>query len=67
MKFILTKRQRVFNSIKGLFIQSFYYKGQEVFVKFCEVKNKKYYIHEYQKKIYYNIYEINFSFVEKNR
>ena len=49
---------------KGLFIRSYDREGRDAFDKRVKIKNKLYYMTEVQEKLYYNIYEIKFRFIE---
>ena len=44
MKFILTRRKRMSDYFKGLFIRSYDREGREAFDKRIKIKNKIYYI-----------------------
>ena len=64
MKFILTRRKRMSDYFKGLFIRNYDREGRVAFDKRVKIKNKLYYMTEVQEKLYYNIYEIKFRFIE---
>ena len=64
MKFILTRRKKMCDCFKGLLIRSCDREGRFAFDKRVRIKNKLYYMTEVQEKLYYNIYEIKFRFIE---
>lgn len=64
MKFILIKNKKMSDYFKGLFIRSYDREGREAFDKRIKINNKIYYMTEVQEKLYYNIYEIKFRFIE---
>lgn len=64
MKFILIKNKKMSDCFKGLFIRSYDREGREAFDKRIKINNKIYYMTEVQEKLYYNIYEIKFRFIE---
>lgn len=65
MKFILIKNKKMSDYFKGLLLRKYDREGRDAFDKMIRIKNKTYFMTELQEKLYYNIYEINFSFVEK--
>lgn len=65
MKFILTKKKKISNCFKGLLLRSYDREGRDAFDRMIRIKNKTYFITELQERLYYNIYEINFRFIER--
>lgn len=65
MKFILTKDKKISKIFKGLFLRAYEREGRNAFDKMIRINNKVYYMTELQERLYYNIYEINFRFIER--
>lgn len=65
MKFILIKNKRMSDYFKGLFLRKYDREGRDAFDKMIRINNKTYYMTELQERLYYNIYEINFRFIER--
>ena len=63
MKFILTRRKRMSDYFKGLFIRSYDREGREAFDKRIKINNKIFSMTAGQEKVYSKSYEIKCRFI----